>query len=108
MWTRIIPEEEFRLKLYKLLDKIKEHQFRSVSGLGRSGAIAAVYASHYLHIPFIPHGQLIRDQLQPHLIIDTATESGKTLRKAVGKAGTLHGYAVFTEPPRVKFWYEKY
>lgn len=105
-FIRVISEEEFREALFKLLDALKNNYFKSVSGPGRSGAIAAVYTSHYLGIPFIPHGRPVRDVFKPHLIIDTATESGKTLRKAFIKAKADGAFAVFQEPPRVKFWYE--
>ena len=103
---RIIAEAEFREALYILLDSINHYQFKSVSGPGRSGAIAAVYTSHYLLIPFIVHGKNVGDYLKPHLVIDTAIESGKTLKKAHRKANADFSIAVYCEPPRVKFWYE--
>ena len=51
----------------------------------RSGAVAAVYASHMLHVPFIPYGQKHPQHLGRLLIVDTARESGATLRKAERK-----------------------
>lgn len=103
---------------------VKEHEFvahlrlalaqsllagtaRSVTGPGRSGAIAAVYASHMLGIPFLPFGQ---PGPSPILVIDTAQRTGATLRKAVRRYEELGmvaaSLAVLEEPPRVRFWYE--
>jgi hypothetical protein len=107
--NRIISEIEFRkslLSLLKLLPSYPDHGFKSVSGPGRSGAIAAVYASHFLKIPFITHSSNILVHLQPHLVIDTAIHTGKTLCKAHRKAKATYSIAVYHEPPRVKFWYE--
>jgi hypothetical protein len=104
--ARKISEEEFRTALILFLDSIVHLNIRSVSGPGRSGAIAAVYTSHYLAIPFIPQGGRIVDDLRPHLIIDMAISSGKTLRKAIRKTNAEYAFAIFTEPPRAKFWYE--
>ena len=100
----IIYEPEFRVEIYRLLEPLRGH-FRSVCGPGRSGAVASVYASHYLGIPWVPRPV---SGLQPVLVVDTAVMSGATLRKAVRKAGVgAHGLAVFNEPPRVMFWYEQ-
>ena len=85
-----------------------------VTGPGRSGALAAVYASHILGVPFIPYGQKAPLGLGRLLIIDTATESGATLRKACRKyeamGHTPITLAVFDENDpaigRVAFWYE--
>ncbi len=77
----------------------------SVTGPGRSGAIAAVYASHILGIPY---GQTPPQELGNLLIIDTAIESGETLKKAARKycKYSHHILALYQEPPRVAFWYE--
>jgi hypothetical protein len=110
---RIITEPEFAATIRDLLlsDRFVDCQF--VTGPGRSGAVAAVYASHILRIPFVPFvpfGTPASCWTPRHalLIIDTATESGKTLRKAARKyAGCCPLVAaVFHEPPRVAFWYE--
>lgn len=101
---RIISETEFRKTFCFNLRSSKGH-YDYVVGPGRSGAIASVYASHYLGIPFLPYKQTIPDK-KP-LVVDTAIMSGKTLRKAsrlYGNADTRFG---FFEPPRVKFWYEE-
>lgn len=102
----IISEQEFRTHLILILNNIRYMGFKSVSGPGRSGAVAGVYASHYLHIPFITKAVDISAELQPHLVIDTAISSRKTLKKAHRKANAAYSIAIFQEPPRVKFWYE--
>ena len=103
---RIVSELEFSHRLRETLDDIPE--VGSVTGPGRSGAVAAVYASHLLGVPFIPFGQRSPVELGRMLIIDTARESGKTLRKAMKKYEGLCPVvlAVYQEPPRVAFWYE--
>lgn len=103
---RIVSEEEFNTELRKKLNELPWN-LGCVLGPGRSGAIAAVYTSHILGIPFIPYGQGIPEGFRP-LIIDTATESGATLRKAAKKYKQYNpvAAAVYQEPPRVAFWYE--
>jgi hypothetical protein len=103
-----ISEPMFRDRLCKKLDEVDLSEVGSVIGPGRSGAIAAVYASHMLGVPFIPYGASIPSHLGRLLIIDTARESGATLRKMERK---FEGFrpiviAVYEEPPRVTFWYE--
>lgn len=102
----MIEEETFRAELKRRLTQIGP-LFKSVTGPGRSGAIASAYASHMAGVPFVPYGERIPDKLQPVLIVDTAAKTGRTLRRAARNAGcnsiTL---AVFNEPPRVRFWYE--
>lgn len=102
---RIVTEPEFRIRLQEKLKPLKG-VYRSVTGPGRSGAIAAVYASHYLGIPFVPCRLPSNAKLLPVLIVDTAVESGRTLRKASHKCGGVDALAIYQEPPRVKFWYE--
>lgn len=105
--ARLISEEEFLLELKETLKDFYAMQCKAVTGPGRSGAIAAVYASHLLRIPFIPYRTVCPDALRPLLIIDTARKTGKTLRQAERfygeKSLPLH---VFDEPPRLRFWYE--
>lgn len=105
---RIIGEPEFDEALRALLARDDFAAVGSVTGPGRSGAVAAVYASHVLGVPFIPYGQKAPLQLGRLLIIDTATESGATLRKATRRyeGATPLVVAVYHEPPRVAFWYE--
>ena len=81
---------------------------RSVTGPGRSGAVASAVASYILRIPFIPYGAKCPPSLRPILIVDTARQSGRTIRKALKKyapGGAICAIA-FNEPPRVHFWYE--
>lgn len=107
---RIVSEEEFYHTL--AYNKPNLIEYGCVTGPGRSGAVAAVYASHMLGIPFIPFGKEAPEKLIPLLIIDTATESGKTLRKASKTyRSTPHGtFALYDEADpevgRVAFWYE--
>lgn len=105
---RLITEPEFRERIYQLLDAMDAKDIGSVTGPGRSGAIASVYASHRLGVPFIPYGSMCPVHLGRLLVIDTARESGATLRKAERRyqAGSPIVVACFEEPPRVAFWYE--
>jgi len=107
---RVVSEPEFRKELDELLDTFEGVEFGSVMGPGRSGAVAAVYASHKLGIPFVPYGGNPPKHRGPLLIIDTAQQSGRTLRKAERKYADADpvAKAVFNEPPRVKFWYESH
>ena len=98
-----IQEETFRQTCYQALSTY-QGKVKSVTGPGRSGVIAAVYASHFLGIPFIP--LLSKKFLHPILIIDTAIYSGRTLRKTQRKIGAEYALAIFQEPPIIKFWYE--
>lgn len=112
--ARIIEEAEFAAAIRKLLkEEHRGRMFGAVTGPGRSGAIASVYASHILGIPFVPYKQ--KSPSYPLLIIDTAEATGATLRKAKRwyqrEGGGLKDHhvttlSVFNEPPRVRFWYE--
>lgn len=103
---RTIPEPEFRARLAQMLASLPE--VGSVTGPGRSGAFAAVYASHLLGVPFIPYGSRCPVHLGRLLIVDTARESGATLRKAERRYRDADPVVVacYEEPPRVAFWYE--
>lgn len=105
---RIISESEFRdVFRTKLLERDLRH-VGSVTGPGRSGAIAAVYASHILGVPYIPQGSRAPERLGALLIVDTARESGATIRKIQRNYGEhlTEVVVAFEEPPRVAFWYE--
>lgn len=109
MSARLVTEAEFKTALYMALaDDVAYSAVGCVTGPGRSGAVASVYASHILGVPFIPYGQKAPIHLGRLLIVDTARESGATLRKAERKYSgcTPLVLAVFEEPPRVVFWYE--
>lgn len=112
---RIITEQEFKERIEGLLlgeDGLVATAVADVgcvTGPGRSGAVAAVYASHILGVPFIPYKtENVPTHLGKLLIIDTAMESGATMRKTerfyegVPKISRV----CFHEPPRVAFWYE--
>ena len=83
-------------------------EVRSVVGPGRSGAIAAVYASYILKVPMLPQGLgYVPEPMKPTLVVDTASKSGRTLRKLLRRYETLCCVFAFHEPPRVHFWYER-
>lgn len=82
MWDRM-TEQEWRVKFYAALDDINAMKFDFVTGPGRSGAVAAVYASHYLGLPFKPHKAGNYDDDNAVLVVDTVEYTGKTMRKAV-------------------------
>jgi adenine/guanine phosphoribosyltransferase-like PRPP-binding protein len=107
--SRIVTEKEFR---QSVIDKMTDlqytnKQFDFVVGPGRSGAIASVYVSHLLGIPFLQyiHKPDIHKRL---LIVDTARFTGKTLRRIRTLYKDYDGRVVwfYDEPPRVRFWYE--
>lgn len=103
---RIVSEAEFQAAIREALSEGFDDA-GWVTGPGRSGAVAAVYASHILHIPFVPFGRSAMTLGRP-LIVDTARESGATMRKALRRYEGLCPMecVVFEEPPRVAFWYE--
>lgn len=105
---RIIQEPEFNERMNAALAAANTNDCGWVTGPGRSGAVAAVYASHMLRIPFIPFGSEAPVDLGRALIVDTAKASGKTLRKAAKRYAGADPIVVFAfdEPPRVAFWYE--
>ncbi|MGJ4945141.1 hypothetical protein ACQR1W_31590 [Bradyrhizobium sp. HKCCYLS1011] len=105
--TRIIDEPSFAARFKAALAEADLSNVGAVTGPGRSGAVAAVYASHILGIPFIPYGARCPEQFKL-LIADTARESGRTLRKAERryKQNAPVVVVAFEEPPRVMFWYE--
>lgn len=104
---RIVSESEFAARIRALLADTQPN-VGSVTGPGRSGAVAAVYASHILGVPFTPYGCKAPTHLGSLLIIDTAMESGATLRKAERRYGYASPVVLvcYHEPPRVAFWYE--
>ncbi len=108
---RVVSEQEFVAKARQLFTSAEVLQpCRAVVGPGRSGAIAAVYASYMLGIPFLPYGVKCPERLRPLLIIDTALYSGATLRRAERRYATRNPNDtvvawLFDEPPVVNFWY---
>lgn len=105
---KIISEAEFNERIRSVLQGRSD--FGWVTGPGRSGAVAAVYASHILRIPFVPYGAFGGASLGKLLIIDTAMESGRTLRKASNKYKSVENETLFcfdeSNGDRVAFWYE--
>lgn len=101
---RVVSEQEFAEAIRNTLAGV---DVDCVMGPGRSGAVAAVYASHILGVPFLPYGAAIPAGYKL-LIIDTARETGKTLRKIAKRYAAANPVvvAVYEEPPRVMFWYE--
>lgn len=105
----IISEKEFSSRIRHILTSDPDFQkVNAVTGPGRSGAIAAAYASYILNIPFIPYGQQHQNINGLLLIIDTARQTGKTMNKAEKKycKNTKIIVVCYEEPPRVTFWYE--
>lgn len=104
MSYRTVTEGEFRQRVYERLSGIDA---KAVTGPGRSGAVASVYASHILGLPWIPYGQPCPDKLRPLLIVDTADWTGATIRKAQRRYGQPSKIvSLYHEPPMVRFWYE--
>lgn len=104
-----VDERVFRSALEAALEPLRG-SVRSVTGPGRSGAVASVYASHFLRVPWLPEGVRAPENLLPVLVIDTAIKTGATLRRAARRAGggaNVVQLAVFVEPPRKRFWYEQ-
>jgi len=109
---RVVEETEFRTALADRL-KLLHGQYAAVTGPGRSGAVAAVYASHFLHVPYIPPTAENFDRINGTvLVIDTAIWTGKTIRKLSKKIErqncAVDIIAIFDEKKDglVKFWYE--
>lgn len=112
----IVSEPTFREKFLAALDAhVAAHGVPgSVTGPGRSGAVASVYASHHLGVPWIPydcaswgaHGGY--GLPMPILVVDTASGTGKTMRRARRLTGSpWPGVVAFSEPPVRRFWYER-
>lgn len=111
-WGRL-TEEEWRKLFFAALDQQAFGCYDFVTGPGRSGAVASVYASHYLSIPYKPHkcGNYSNDTRV--LIVDTVEYTGETLRKAAkwyAKKG-LSTQVIFGvkeyKGHYFKMWYEK-
>jgi hypothetical protein len=113
---RVVTEEEFyRALTEKLIPFInwgKPNSYigptpRAVMGPGRSGAVASVYASHFLGAIWLPPtmGRL-PSQLRPLMVIDTAAKTGATIRKIQRRFEAEYSVVLFDEPPLLRFWYE--
>lgn len=103
-----IEEKEFSERLSMLLlETTFDPDF--VTGPGRSGSVAAVYASYILGRPFIPYGATPPGR--KILVVDTASMSGRTIRKAVSKyerqGYETVGLVAYESDDRHHFWYER-
>lgn len=103
----VIDPAEF---LARLQEKVEPYRglVRSVCGPGRSGAVASVYASYALGVPWLPYQRFKPPEaLQPTLIIDSARVTGRNMRRC---SKFIDGPTVllwlWDEPPNVRFWYE--
>lgn len=111
MWERM-SEENWRTEFYASLDKLDPSKYDFVTGAGRSGAVAAVYASHYLGLNFKPHKSGNYHDDKSVLIVDTVEYTGKTLRKAKSwyeRRGLIASTAFAIKESRghyFKMWYE--
>ena len=106
-----VSEEQFRKAITIWTAGIGPNDFDFVLGAGRSGAIAAVYASHLTGIPFVAWNNRLPENSKV-LIIDTAKQSGKTLRRAVARYNKLGHEAVSLpiyecDNTHFIFWYER-
>lgn len=107
----IVSEPEFSTMVAEALKDVEKPDF--IVGPGRSGAIAAVYASYRLHRPFVPFGHPGGPEGSKVLVIDTVSMSGRTIRKAAARYERM-GYVVMalTVVPRNQkrhhFWYENH
>jgi adenine/guanine phosphoribosyltransferase-like PRPP-binding protein len=106
-------EIEWRELFYAKLDDVSYMEFDYVTGPGRSGAIASVYASHYLGIPFKPHKAGKVNAGDKVLIVDTVEYTGSTLRKSKswhenqGASCTVVFAIKESRGHYFKMWYEK-
>lgn len=106
-----VSEKMFREAITAAMLDIGPADFDFILGAGRSGAIAAVYASHLTGIPFVAWNNRLPENSKV-LIIDTAKQSGKTLRRAVARYNKL-GHEAFSLPifecdnTHFIFWYER-
>lgn len=111
-------EPEFKEAITQALEPYRNQGYNFVTGPGRSGAIAAVYASYILKIPFVPHKANKRGfwvgnmPVTKILVVDTAEYTGYTIRKAVSyyrRLGNVcDSVTVFKEEKHnfSYFWYE--
>ena len=109
MTERVISEAEFAERAFEWA-RCMAPSVAAVTGPGRSGAVASVYLSHMLGVPFLPFKAMGDIGESPILIVDTAIQSGRTLRKVVSwyerRNKNVISHAFYNEPPRVRFWYE--
>ena len=111
----IITEPEFRAKVLSLKEKACQGSSPEaplfVTGPGRSGAIASVYASHLWGAAFLPFGEIPDCPPEDILVVDTAKNTGRTLRKAARRYPGCWQIAFYDEgvsgsAQGIHFWYE--
>lgn len=121
----MISESDFRDRIKAVLSveideahKSGRASFQFVTGPGRSGAVAAVYASHILGISFLPFKSPVEAEVGKDrmIMIDTAVWTGKTLKKGTSwyaargfrvKHIYMYDSFAYEEPTRHIFWYER-
>lgn len=106
--TKYITEPEFAARIRDEAAWLAHAGYRWITGPGRSGSIAAVYMSHAAGIPHVPYGSP-GPAGTPGIVIDTATLTGATLRKAGRRYPTGKTIALYDEREtgRIIFWYER-
>lgn len=103
----MVQETEFREALVEKLSVFCPSDFDFVTGPGRSGSVAAVYASHLLGIPYVPYKA---NPTGRYLVVDTTSKTGRTLRKAAKKYNAVRAVVMFHQTSttdRLRFWYEE-
>lgn len=109
--TKWVEEAEFAARMARGLRDIPvKPDF--VTGPGRSGAVAAVYASYVLGVPFVPWKAAPDMMARRVLVVDTASMSGATIRKAMSFYSRLYdhsdSFVAFDErEKRHHFWFER-
>jgi adenine/guanine phosphoribosyltransferase-like PRPP-binding protein len=105
----VVSETEFSALVASALADEPTPDF--IVGPGRSGAVAAVYASYRMHRPFVPYGHPGGPKGSTVLIVDTVSMTGGTIRKARAKYERM-GFVVRTltivpeNQKRHHFWFE--
>lgn len=112
----VIAEFQFREDLEKRMDTFIEGRainlpWKGVTGPGRSGAVASVYVSYLVGLPYLPWGVQLPKSMAPVLVVDTVRDTGKTLKKAcsslVKKGINCETFVVYDKPAQhLSFWYE--
>ena len=104
--SKWITEDKFVSDLRGVLSHMTA-DVKWVTGPGRSGAICSVYASYILGVPFVPYKHSATGL---GLVIDTTSQSGKTIRKALKvyerMCGSAMSLTVYNTEERLHFWYE--
>ena len=106
--SRWVTEAQFSARMRETLRPEGNPAF--VTGPGRSGAVAAIYASYFLKLPYVPWDCPCEGECA--LIVDTASMSGRTMRRAVARYSrrypSVESWVAFNESEqRHHFWYER-